>query len=198
MHCTFPRNPSRSRAAGSFKSKMPLLNALTKAIAALDSALLHFPLDAPSRQSRDLFTAPPSKQLAASAVGRQFVRDELLHMRRVSIAAALACENRAQNEALKDPSPEEKHATLLLLLLQLKDGFAKPHVDKAKLLETAGSKHLMYIVHAALVCSAAIKTWTPEVLHKFLIGDLGAGCVHARVQVHCVCARVSASCVCAC
>jgi len=178
---------------------MPLLNALTKAIAALDSALLHFPLEAPSRQSRDLFTAAPSKQLAASIVGRQCVRDELLHMRRVVVAAALACENRAQNEALKDLSLEEKHATLLLLLLQLKDGFAKPHVDKAKLLEGAGgSKHIMYIVHAALVCSAAIKTWTPEALHKFLIGDLGAGCVHVRVQVLRVCARASASCVCAC
>jgi hypothetical protein len=32
----------------------------------------------------------------------------------------------------------------------------------------------MYIVHAALLSSAAIKTWTPEAVDKFIIGDLGA------------------------
>ena len=154
---------------------MPFLTAVSKAIAALDTALMHFPLHAPKSASRELFTEKPSKQLFASMLGRQLIRDELLQMRRVSVAAALRNENRAEIAALKDVTPEEKHATLLLLLLQLKDGFVKSHVEKASILEgIGGSKHQMYIVHAALLSSAAIKTWTPEAVDKFIIGDLGA------------------------
>ena len=58
---------------------------------------------------------------------------------------------------MKDVTPEEKHATLLLLLLQLKDGFVKTHVEKTSSLEgIGGSKHQMYIVHAALLSKRSL------------------------------------------
>ena len=67
--------------------------------------------------------------------------------------------------------------------------FVKSHVEKASILDgVGGSKHQMYIVHAALLSSAAIKTWTPEAVDKFIIGDLGAArtliCFKNFVSIH--------------
>jgi hypothetical protein len=101
------------------------------------------------------------------------VRLELANMRRLLISAAIQNSNRAQNVDLKGLTAEERHATLLLLLLKFKDGFVKPYIEKCCVLEKGNNSEPAYIVHATLVCTSAIKTWTVEALDKFLIGDLG-------------------------
>ena len=100
------------------------------------------------------------------------------------MSAAIQNANSAQNVALKSLTAEEKEATLLFLLLHLKDGFVKPHVEKCCMLEKAGGIHsLVYILHAAFLCRCAIKNWPSETLDKFLIGDVGApSCLEANVQ----------------
>ena len=115
--------------------------------------------------------------------------------------AAIQNSNRAQNVDLKGLTAEEKHATLLLLLLKFKDGFVKPYIDRCCILETGNSTEPAYIVHATLVCLSAIKTWTVEALDKFLIGDLGASLATVyRCQVFCfaahICCRHQRSCFC--
>jgi hypothetical protein len=105
------------------------------------------------------------------------------------MSAAIKNANSAQNVALKNLTAEEKQATLLFLLLQLKEGFVRPHVEKCSILEKTGGCHsLLYVVHAALLCRSAIKHWTAETLDKFLIGDLGEG--HSMMQT---CTHIKAS-----
>lgn len=142
---------------------------------ALDSALQLITFKPPTRETFELFSAAPSKQFLSTILGRQIVRDDILHMRRLVMTAAIKNAKSAQPVPLKNLSAEEKQATLLLLLLQLKDGFVKPHVEKCCILEnTGGSCSMLYIVHATLLCRCAIKHWTTDALDKFLIGDLGA------------------------
>ena len=91
--------------------------------------------------------------------------------------AAIQNSNRSQHVDLKGVSAEEQHATLLLLLLKLKDGFVAPHVQHCSILGNGNSANVaepFYIVHATLVCKCAIRTWTDVALYKFLIGDVGA------------------------
>jgi hypothetical protein len=102
------------------------------------------------------------------------MRDELTQMRKLLMSAAIKCDHRAIDVDLKNLTPEEKHSSLLLLLLQLKDGFVKSHVDKCRILHNIGSSSgPEYVLHATLLCRAAIGTWSSDALDKFLIGDLG-------------------------
>jgi hypothetical protein len=102
------------------------------------------------------------------------MRDELTQMRMLLMSAAIKCDHRAIDVDLKKLTPEEKHSNLLLLLLQLKDGFVKSHVDKCRILHNMGSSSgPEYVLHATLLCRAAIGTWSTDALDKFLIGDLG-------------------------
>jgi hypothetical protein len=158
----------------SFKSKLPFLSAIPVAIDSLNSVHQHMSYDAPSRESLQLFCKQPSKELLPIFFGRQFIRDEIAQTRQLLMIAALKHANRAQNVALKSLSVEEKHASLLLLLLQLKDGFVKAHLKKCHILDNPSCTHPEYILHAVLLCRSAIRTWPVESLDKFLIGDLGA------------------------
>lgn len=95
-------------------------------------------------------------------------------MRQLSMRAAIHYSNRdTRNVDLKDMTAEEKHVNLLVLLLKIKDGFAKEHVHQCSILGSGSSTDPVYIVHATLLCKSAIQTWTTEALIKFLIGDLG-------------------------
>ena len=170
-------------ALHSFKSKLPFLSAIPVAIDSLNSVHQHISYDAPSRESLELFSRQPSKELLPVFFGRQFIRDEIAQARQLLMIAALKHSNRAQNVALKNLSAEEKHASLLLLLLQLKDGFAKAHLKKCNVLDNPSSTHPEYILHAVLLFRSAIRTWPVESLDKFLIGDLGDVPLHS-LQFH--------------
>jgi hypothetical protein len=95
-------------------------------------------------------------------------------MRSLIVAAALTSSKRAEHVSLSTLTVEEKHASLLLLLLQLKDAFVKPHVNKCCILQNITCPSPVYTVHATLLCNSAMKLWSPEALDKFLIGDVGA------------------------
>ncbi len=101
-----------------------------------------------------------------------------MEMRQLCMRAAIQNSRSPQYLGLTNVTVEEKHATLLLLLLKLKDGFVTPHIQilgmlRDKILDLSDRDIHMTTANACFVCKGAITSWTVESLDNFLIGNLG-------------------------